>query len=200
MTHSHAIQFFDMSSLVRMEDAHFDDLERLEANLPLLSKDEQKLVACVHLLAMLLDGTHSVSPLRLRCTVASACYSYVGSWFVQWVVSDCDLIWPLTMQVDEIKTFEAIYDGDASTTVGGKNQASGTGSTGSTATLSNSLIEGGGESDNFRRTAGGGEQRLSRGHCSPAQLYHSPPPRAAARRGVLDLTRSLTHRTAQRSI
>lgn len=57
----HAIQYFDLAAIVPdgLQDADLGSLERLKAELPHLPRHEQQLVASVHLLAMLLDGTLS---------------------------------------------------------------------------------------------------------------------------------------------
>jgi hypothetical protein len=60
----HAIQYLDLPSLVRMDDARFDCVEELRAALPRLPRREQQLVACVQLLAKLLDG--NFRPVDLR--------------------------------------------------------------------------------------------------------------------------------------
>jgi hypothetical protein len=61
----HAIQYFDLASLVRVESAELDSVDRLKHELPMLPLREQQLVACVHLLTMLLDGTLSIDEASL---------------------------------------------------------------------------------------------------------------------------------------
>lgn len=57
----HAIQYLDVATMLPggVTEAKLGDLQILQAELPALSRREQKLVSSVHLLAMLLDGTLS---------------------------------------------------------------------------------------------------------------------------------------------
>jgi hypothetical protein len=61
-----------MPMLVRMDDARFDCVDSLKAALPRLPHHEQKLVACVMLLAMLLKGTFTLEELRLFADLYAA--------------------------------------------------------------------------------------------------------------------------------
>lgn len=57
----HAIQYFDLPAIVPggVDKADLGNVKRFQAELPHLSRREQQLVASVHLLAMLMDGTLS---------------------------------------------------------------------------------------------------------------------------------------------
>ena len=78
----HAIQYFDMPALLSGQDMDatgFDDRARFEAGLGQLPPHEQKLVSCVHLLALLLDGTLSIDEIpqfEVRLLAAAATHHY----------------------------------------------------------------------------------------------------------------------------